>query len=149
MRQLYYLAAASALMMSADAGGAGGLDLGPGPGDAGDGGAATAAAADGAAAAPAAAPAAPAARAASPAKVRRGAAAAAAEVLKEDDGLVEAVVARGTVVTGTFADPVHNGPGSTVRLSAKEVEKLRADGVLVDPNAAPLPEWQGPTVGRG
>lgn len=83
--------------------------------------------------------------AAAPAPKPRRAAAAAAAAL--DDGLVEATVRRGHVDVGTFAEPNLVGPGGTVRLDAKTVERLRADGVLVDPDAAELPEWKGPTVG--
>lgn len=83
---------------------------------------------------------------AKPAPARARAKPAAAE---PDDGLVEAIVRRGTVVTGTFADPITVGPGGTVRLAPAEVRALRADGVLVDPDGVDLPAFQGPTVGRG
>ena len=83
---------------------------------------------------------------AKPAPARSRAKPAAAE---PDDGLVEAIVRRGTVVTGTFADPITVGPGGTVRLAPAEVRALRADGVLVDPDGVDLPAFQGPTVGRG
>lgn len=141
MKTLYAYAAVAALCcmpaMAADTGGSGGgLPLAEPDAPATDAAAAAAAAAASAVADALPAP-------AKPAKAPRAAPA------KADDGLEEAIVLRGTFVVGSGDDVQTVGPGGTVRLSAKEVARGRADGTLVDPNAEPLPEWQGPAVVRG
>ncbi|MES2034994.1 MAG: hypothetical protein V4466_12525 [Pseudomonadota bacterium] len=58
--------------------------------------------------------------------------------------LVDAVVRRGTVTVGDWPDVEHKGPGETVTLSIKEVEKLRAAGVL-----HPAPGDEPPAIQTG
>jgi hypothetical protein len=62
--------------------------------------------------------------------------------------LETATVARGTVVWG---DGIASGPGETVQLSPEDIQRLRADGVLTDPDAAgpAAPAQNGPTVSAG
>ncbi|MBS0363678.1 MAG: hypothetical protein JSR98_20070 [Proteobacteria bacterium] len=80
-----------------------------------------------------------------PAKAPKGKAA------PKSDGLVEATVARGCVIwdnpAAGKAEETHKG--GTVRLPADEVARLRADRVLVDPDAPALPPFEGPTVSNG
>jgi hypothetical protein len=56
--------------------------------------------------------------------------------------LVEVIVAAGrTIDTGK----AKFGPGKKVSLPADEVERFRATGYIVDPNAKELPSAEGPT----
>ena len=43
------------------------------------------------------------------------------------------------------ARSIHYGPGMEIELPADEVKRLRETGYLVDPNAKPLPQGEGPS----
>lgn len=70
------------------------------------------------------------------------------EQTADASAIEEATVARGTVVWG---DGQVSGPGENVQLSAEDVVRLRAEGVLTDPAAAgpAAPMQNGPTVSAG
>lgn len=70
--------------------------------------------------------------------------------------LVDAIVKRGVVVTGTrtFQEEsgllledktIEVGPGGKVRLTAKEVASLREAGFLVDPEGPDIKTGMGPS----
>lgn len=61
--------------------------------------------------------------------------------------LEKAIVRRGTVVVGEWGKHEHVGPGGEVELPAEDVARLRAAGVLHDPDANGLvPVAEGPRV---